>query len=155
QLRSEWRADQEQATLDAAEQWRRNRRFTDWLADRMHAGDRVSVETGTQWFTGTVDEGGADTVAVRGDFGRGDGHLESGVPVQIEVIERATAGGTRGSQRRRFRDVLITRENDIVSVGTTRTPEGLDGRIEVGRDFVTVKTRAGREVVVPIAGVVW
>ena len=37
EMRAEWRAEQEDATEDAAAQWRHSRTLEDWLGERMHA----------------------------------------------------------------------------------------------------------------------
>jgi hypothetical protein len=40
-------------------------------------------------------------------------------------------------------------------VGTIQRPDGIDGTLLVGRDFVTVVTRARAQTVVPIEHVAW
>ena len=111
EMRSAWRAEQEDATADAATAWRHGRTLADWLTERMHAGDRVAVTLAERRFTGLVNEVGADLIA-------------------------------RDAQ-------------PDTSVGTLHEPEGLDGTLYVGRDFVSVVARMGAETVIPLDNVVW
>jgi hypothetical protein len=155
-MRSEWRAEEEQATRDALERWRRSRTIVDWFVERMNAGDVIAVTCSSQRFTGTVEEVGADAAGLRTPFARVDVHLGATTPMQVDVVERATSGGRRASLRRSFRDIVIARETvDAVTVGTTLSPEGLDGRVTAARDFVTLVTKDGAEVVVPMSDVTW
>ena len=48
EMRAEWRAEQEAVIADAAAQWRHGRSLTDWLCERMHAGDRIAVTVAAQ-----------------------------------------------------------------------------------------------------------
>jgi hypothetical protein len=155
-MRSEWRAEEEAATRDAAEQWRRSRSLADWLVERMHAGDIVAVSVGPQRFTGTIEEVGPDLVALRCTFGRVDVHTADATPLAVQVVEHATAGGRRASSRRRFRDVVVAREAaGLVRVGSATMPDGIEGAVRASRDFVTVVRHGGGEVAVPFASVWW
>ena len=155
-MRSEWRAEEEQATRDALERWRRSRTIVDWFVERMNAGDVIAVTCGTQRFTGTVEEVGPDLVGVRAAFARIDVHLASTAPMQFALVERATEGGRRASMRRTFRELVIAREEaGAVTVGTSLSPAGLVGRVRAARDFVTIVASDGREVVVPMDDVTW
>jgi hypothetical protein len=158
QMREEWRAEQETAAAaaDAATQWRHSRTLTDWLVERMHAGDRIAVIVGEQRFTGIVEEASADLIALRGMFGRVDIHVAPGLPVSIVIEESAREGGERAKSSRSFHEVLRERDGrDDLSVGTVFEHEGLDGTLYVGADFVSVVTRMGKETVVPLAFVSW
>jgi hypothetical protein len=156
EMRAEWRAEQEAATADAAEQWRRSRTLSDWLDERMHAGDRIAVVVGDHRFTGLVEETGDDLIAVRGIFGRVDVHVTPGIPLSIEIHDHPTSGGDRARQRRSFHDALLMRDGrEGMTVGTVHDPEGLDGRLFVGRDFVSVVAKLGAETVVPLQYVTW
>ena len=88
--------EQNEATADAAEQFRRNQSLRDWLTAAMHAGDRIAVTIVDQRFTGTVEEVGDDLLALRAMFGRVDIHLAAGIPLQIELEDHPTSGGQRG-----------------------------------------------------------
>ncbi|HEV7525384.1 MAG TPA: hypothetical protein VGP92_10480 [Acidimicrobiia bacterium] len=156
EMRAAWRAEQEDAAADAAAQWRHGRGLSDWLRDRMHAGDRVAVTVAAQLFAGLVDEVGDDLVAVRGSFGRVEIHVTPGIPISIALAEHATHGGARSASARLFRDALVARDAQAdVRVGTLHAPDGLDGTLLVGRDFVTVVDRRGTETVVPISQIAW
>ena len=156
EMRAEWRAEQDAAAADAAAQWRHGRSLTEWLRDRMHAGDRIAVMVTAQPFVGIVEEVGADLLALRCAFGRVEIHVGAGIPISFEIVEHAKEGGTRGALRREFRDALLARDAQAgVSVGTRQHPDGIEGTLLVGRDFVTIVTRAGTETVVPIAHVAW
>jgi hypothetical protein len=156
EMRAEWRAEQEAAAADAATHWRHGRTVADWLCERMHAGDRIAVTVATQSFVGLVDEVGADLLALRCAFGRVEIHVGAGIPISFELVEHATHGGTRATTRRGFHDALLARDNQAgVSVGTSQRPDGIDGILAVGRDFVAVVTRTGAETIVPIADIAW
>ena len=155
-MRAEWRAEQDAATADASAQWRHTRTLVDWLSDRMHAGDRISASFVARQFVGTVEEVGDDLVSLRCSFGRVEVHLCVGVPVSFDLVEHATSGGTRARQRRGFRDALMARDAQAgVHVGTLQQPDGIDGTLFVGADFVAIVGRVGAETIVPIAHVAW
>jgi hypothetical protein len=155
EMRAEWRAEQDAAAADAAEHWRHTRTLTDWLRDRMHAGDVIAALVAEQRFVGRVEEVGDDLLALRGAFGRVEIHLDTGIPVAFELVEHATRGGMRSPRRRTFRDALVARDaQSDVTVGTVLHPAGILGTLLVGRDFVTVAASAA-DTVVPIAQVAW
>ncbi len=156
EMRAEWRAEQEDATVDAAAQWRHGRTMEDWLGERMHAGDRVAVIVGDQRFAGYVEETSDDLLAIRAAYGRVDVHLVPGLPIFVEIYDHATSGGSRARSRRTFRDALLERDGrDDQSIGCFHDFEGLDGTVYVGKDFVSVVAKLGAETVVPLQSVVW
>jgi sarcosine oxidase delta subunit len=156
EMRAAWRAEQEAATADAAEQWRHGRGLADWLCERMHAGDQIAVTVAVQSFAGLVEEVGDDLLGLRCVFGRVEIHVGAGIAISFELVEHATRGGTRATSRRAFRDALLARDAQAgVRVGTLQQPEGIDGTLRVSRDFVAVVTRAGTETLVPIDQVAW
>ncbi|MDQ1460313.1 MAG: hypothetical protein QOI08_1797 [Actinomycetota bacterium] len=156
EMRAQWRAEQESAAADAAAQWRHTRSLTDWLRARMHAGDRIAVTVASQFFVGLVDEVGDDLLALRCGFGRVEIQLSVVIPIAIEFVEHATEGGRRAPGGRTFHATLVARDTQRdVSVGTMLQPEGVDGTLLVGRDFVSVVNRANVETVVPVAHVAW
>jgi len=156
EMRAEWRAEQEAAAADAGEQWRHGRSLADWLRDRMHAGDRIEVTIATRSFVGIVEEVGDDLVALRGFLGRVEIHTGPAIPVSFELVEHLTEGGTRAASPRRFRDALLARDTqDGVRVGTLQQPDGIEGTLLVGRDYVSIANRAGGETIVHIAHVAW
>ena len=155
-MRSEWAAEQHDATADAQEQWQRRQTLHDWLTDAMHAGDRLAVTIVDQRFTGVVEEIGEDLLGLRAMFGRIDLHLSPGIPMHIELAEHPTSGGHRGNTDTTFAAALAARDpNADMSVGTPFHPEGIDGRLVAGRDFVISKARAGAVTVIPLAQVAW
>ena len=155
-MRSEWAAEQHDATKDAQEQWNRNQTFREWLTDAMHAGDRIAVTIVDQMFTGTIEEVGEDMLAVRCIFGRVDMRLANGIPMFIELVDHPTSGGHRGKTDASFAACLAARDPEAdTSVGTIVHPEGLDGQVVAGRDFVTIKARAGAVTVVPMTQIAW
>jgi hypothetical protein len=156
EMRSAWQAEQESATADAAAQWRHGRRLEDWLLERMHAGDRIAVAVLNQRFSGLVEEVSEDLIGVRAVFGRIDVHYSPGIPVFIEIEQHAVSGGERSERRRSFHEALAERDGrDDLSVGTVHEPEGLDGTLYVGQNFVSVVTRMGAETVVPFSAIAW
>jgi hypothetical protein len=155
-MRAEWRAEQGASEADAAEHWRHTRTLTDWLCDRMHAGDVLGALVSAQRFVGRVEEVGHDLVALRESFGRVEVQLDTGIPVAFELVEHATRGGMRSPRQRTFRDALVARDtHPDMTVGTLLHPSGIRGTLLVGRDFVTVATASGVDTVVPLAQVAW
>jgi hypothetical protein len=157
-MREEWRAEQEAATRDAASEWQHRRTLPDLLTEHLHRGDRLAFHVAGWRVTGVPEEVGADLVALRAVFGRVDVHLAPGVPVCFELFERSTAEGGRGVDAAggSFRRALELREGgDEVSIGTVFDPDGVDGRLRVGADHVTITARMGAEMTVPIAHVSW
>jgi hypothetical protein len=156
QMRAEWTAEQEAAAADAAAQWRHTRTLADWLTERMHAGDRIAVTIGETRFAGVVVESGDDLIALQGVFGRVDIHVAHGIPIFIELVDRVAEGGQRATASRSFHDALIARDGrDDLSIGTLHDPQGLDGTLFVGKDFVSMVTKLGVETVVPMQFVTW
>jgi hypothetical protein len=154
-MRDEWRAEEEAATHDAVEAWRRNLTLVEWLRDRMHAGDRVAVGFGDRTFSGVIVEVGPDRCALRGQFGRVDVQLLDDAPFELRVVHHPATGGIRGTARSAFREVVIAREAvPEVMLGTRQRPDGIAGRITASRDFVTVNDD-GAAVLVPLRSVLW
>jgi hypothetical protein len=156
EMRAQWRAETEAATDDAIQQWRHSRRLDDWLGERMHAGDRIACTVLNQRFSGMVEEIGDDVVGIRAAFGRVEVHRAPGIPIFIEIDQHATSGGERATSRRTLRDALIAHDgHDDMSIGTLHEPQGLDGTLYVGQDFISVVTRMGAETVVPLEFIAW
>jgi hypothetical protein len=155
-MRSEWAAEVHDATKDAQEQWNRNQTFREWLTDAMHAGDRLAVTIVDQMFTGTIEEVGEDMLGLRCIFGRVDMRLANGIPMFIELVDHPTSGGHRGKTDASFAACLAARDPEAdTSIGTIVHPEGLDGLVTAGRDFVSIKARAGAVTVVPMTQIAW
>jgi hypothetical protein len=156
EMRAEWRDEQHAATADAVAHLRHGRSVSDWLRDRMHAGDRVAVIVTTYRFVGVVVEVGDDLLGLRCGSGLFEFHLCAGIPISFELAEHATRGGTRGATGRTFRDALLARDERVdARVATLQQPDGYDGTLLVGGDFVSIATAGGGETVVPLAQVAW
>jgi len=155
-MRAEWRAEQADAAADAAAQWRHGRTLADWLGERMHAGDRVAATIGGQRFSGLVEEIGPDLLGLRCAFGRVDLHVAPGASLFFEIADKAHAGGERARSSRTFHAALMERDaHPDMTIGTLHDPEGLDGALYVGQDFVSLVARLGAETVVPLHCVTW
>lgn len=155
-MRAEWRDEQAAATADAAAQLRHSRSLNDWLRDRMHAGDRIGAVLASRTFVGLVEEVGDDLLSVRCGSDLVEIHVCASVPISFELVEHATKGGTRGGFSRSFRDALRNRDGrGGIRVGTRQDPEGIDGTLLVGADFVSVASADGVETIVPMAHIWW
>lgn len=155
-MRSEWAAEQDDSSRDARENFQRNQTMREWLIAAMHAGDRLAVTIVDQRFTGVVEEVGADLLALRAIFGRIDLHLAPGIPLHIEVVDHPPTGGSRGRTDGSFAAAVAARDASVdMSVGTAVHPDGLDGMITAGRDFVTVRAKAGAVTVIHLEQVAW
>ena len=99
---------------------------------------------------------GRDLLGLRCAFGRVDVHIIPGVALLITIADKATAGGVSARAHRTFADALRARDGHPDStVGTLHDPEGLDGALWVGADFVSVVAKLGRESVVPNDNILW
>lgn len=155
-MRAEWQAETEAAIVDATERRRHEQTLVDWLTDHMHAGDWVAATCGSTRFEGEVEEVSPDLVALRTRLGRVDLHLVPGAPVVFHVADHRTAGGRRAPTSRSFRDALLARDGrDDLTIGTTFDADGVNGRLLVSADFVTVVARLGGETVIPLDHVIW
>jgi len=155
-MRSEWAREQDDATADAQEQFQRHQSFRDWLIAAMHAGDRIAVTVVEQRFTGTVEAVGDDIIGLRALFGRVDVHVAPGIPIQIELEDHPTSGGQRGDANASFAATLAARDPEAdTSIGTIYHPQGLDGLVTPGSDFVISRARAGAVTVLPMAQIAW
>jgi hypothetical protein len=155
-MRSEWAQEQDDAAADAHELFQRHQSFRDWLTAAMHAGDRLAITVVDQRFTGTVEEIGADLIGLRAMFGRVDIHVAPGIPMQIEIEDHAKSGGQRGNTDVSFAAALAARDpNAETSIGTGYHPQGLDGVMTAGSDFVISKAKAGAVTVLSMSQIAW
>ncbi len=157
-MREEWRADQEAATRDAAEDFHHRRTLHDAFTEHMHRGDRLAVTVAGYRVAGIPEEVGPDLLALRTLFGRIDIQLSPVVPLWYDVFERAVEGGSRGvdvAGGSFVRALQLHEQYDDATMGTVFDPDGFDGKLRVGADFVTVIARAGAETTVPLAFVSW
>ena len=157
-IRATWRAEQDAATRDAAEDWAHRQTLEDRLRAHMHRGDEITVTIGGHRVVGTVEEVGTDLLALRSSSGRVDVHLTPTIPFFFEVATHAHQGGHRGSDAAggRFRNALVAHERDAsVTLGTAHEHDGVNGAIVVGADHVMLHRADGRELVVPTSAVAW
>jgi hypothetical protein len=170
-IREEWRADEEEWSRAAAQQWAHGRSLLDVARELMHRGDTVAVVVGETSFTGeVVDVGddclrlraGDDTVDVRLTVpvpGMGDRDVGAGpAPVVLRVLRRARAGGRSGSDgASTLRARLLEYEADgaEIELGSALFHADLVGRLTVGRDHVHVRDRDGGETYVPLPWISW
>jgi hypothetical protein len=155
-MRSSWAQEQDDATADAREQFQRHQSLADWLVAAMHAGDRIAVTVADQRFAGTVEEIGDDLLGLRALFGRIDIHLAPGIPLQIEVEDHPRSGGQRGRTDGSFAAALAGRDPEAdTSIGTVYHPQGLDGLVTAGTDFVISRAKAGAVTVLPMDQIAW
>jgi len=155
-MRSEWAQEQDDAAADAREQFQRHQSFRDWLIAAMHAGDRLAITVVDQRFSGTVEEIGDDLIALRAMFGRIDIHVAPGIPLQIELEDHPKSGGQRGNTDVSFAAALAARDPEAdMSIGTGSHPQGIDGVMTAGSDFVISKAKAGAVTVLPMSQIAW
>jgi hypothetical protein len=154
-MREEWRAEQEAATRDAAEQWRHSRTLLDLARDHMHRGDRVAITVSSHRTVGTIIEVASDRIALVDDGVRTDVHVTDAVPLAFSVIDRARAGGRSGARTMSFRARLLELEaaNAPVVVATSIGPDPFTGVLSVGTDLVVIATGAGIETVIAMSAV--
>jgi hypothetical protein len=154
--RSTWADKPTNAAHDPHEHGQRRQSLREWLIEVMHAGDRIAVTIVEQRFTGTVEQLGEDLLGLRAIFGRVDLHLLAGISLHIELVDHPSSGGHHGETDGRFAAVLAARDPDAdTSVGTVFHPDGLDGQVTVGSDFLITTARAGAVTVIPLAQVAW
>ena len=155
-MRSSWAQEQDDATADAQEQFQRHQSFRDWLIAAMHAGDRIACTVVGQRFSGTVEEIGDGLIGLRAIFGRVDIHVEPGIPLQIELEDHPARGGQRGNTEVSFSAALAVRDPQAdTSIGTVYHPQGLDGVMTAGTDFVISRAKAGAVTVLPMDQIAW
>jgi len=157
-LRERWRSEQEAETRDALDAWQHRRTMTDVLREHMLAGDRLAVTAAGFRVAGVPDELGPDLLALRTFAGRIDIHRSAAVPLWFELFEHGADTGHRGTDVAggSFRRALELRgRDDAASLGTVFDPDGIDGKLVVGSDFVTVVARMGARTTVPIEFVSW
>ena len=156
-MREEWRAEQDAATADAADDWRHRRTLRDIALETLHRGDPIVALLPNVRFHGEVEAIGPDLIALRTVSGRVDVHLHDGVPLMLQVGERVKDGGGRETVGDGdFRSSLIARENaGEMTLGCTLLAEPLDGRIVVGADHVCLIGRGGAETYLPFASVAY
>lgn len=143
----DFRAEAEEGERLAALAAARSRSLADVAIELRSRGDRVTISVVGRSFTGTIVYSGQDLCTLRGTGGLTDVRLTAAV--QLQVVERATAGGRGhlagpGTFRARLRELEL---DDVeVEVGGPGLPEPLRARIvTVGRDHLLVRGRDGTD----------
>jgi hypothetical protein len=156
--REEWRSDEEAAIADAASARHQGLSMRDWLCEAMARGDRLSIRCFQVRAAGAICEVDGDLLSLRNvGSGRIDLHLRDGLPYIIQLSEAAAAepaatpipsGGFRGR--------LLACENagEEHSVWLLGEQECIDGRLQVGADTLTVESRLGSKLILPLSAVI-
>lgn len=154
-MREEWRAEQESATLDAAEQWRHSRTLLDIAREHMHRGDRVAVTVAGHRAVGEIIEVANDRIAVMDDGARVDVHVIDAIPFACTVVERARAGGRSSTRTASFRARLLELETAgaPVAIATALGPDRFTGAMRVGTDIVVIVAPTGVETAIALSAV--
>lgn len=157
-MREEWRAEQESATLDAAEQWRHSRSLLDLARDHMHRGDRVAITVAGHRCVGEIVEVARDRIAlldVGGSAARADVHVIDVVPLAFTVVERALSGGRSSARTLTFRARLLELEaaGAPVVIATALGPDRHTGILGVGTDHVVTTAADGTETVISLSAI--
>jgi hypothetical protein len=164
-MREEWRAEQDAATRDAAEQWRHARTLLDVARDHMHRGDRIAITVAGHRAVGEVLEVARDRVALLdvainpgwgiGESIRVDVQVTAAVPLALALIERAQAGGRSATNTSTFRARLLELEaaGSPVAVATTASADPFVGWLSVGADMVAVTSDTGIETVIALSAI--
>ncbi|HEY3834201.1 MAG TPA: hypothetical protein VGO03_18055 [Acidimicrobiia bacterium] len=153
---SEWRAEQEQAALDAAFVRRHGLGVRDRLRDAMARGDRIWLWSGGIRLVGEVVEVDTDLVSLRDGSVRHDVRLDPLPHLAMGVIEGAAGSGrTPPLSSGGFRGRLLAAEtSDADHLVMVSGGEAFEGRILVGLDHVDVVSRAAAAITVTLAMVV-
>lgn len=154
-MREEWRAEQDATTRDAAEQWQHSRTLLDIAREFMHRGDRVAITVAGHRTVGVVIEVADDRIALLERERRTDIRVTDALPLMINVIEKARAGGRTGAPAANFRARLLELEmtGDRVVVATAVRPDPFIGVLTVGTDLVVIALAGDNEIVVALSAV--
>ena len=156
--RDKWRSEQEAAIDDAVSARDQNFSLRDWLREAMARGDRLSIRCFQVRAVGAVCEIADDLLSLRNvGAGRVDLNMRDGLPYVIQLSEAAASeplstpipsGGFRG---RLMACETAGEEHSVWLLGET---ESIDGRLQVGADTVTVESRLGSKLVLPLSAVI-
>lgn len=139
--RASWRADEDEWTAAAYEQWCHGRTLVDRARDHLHRGDTLVVELrSSQPVTGIVIGVAPDVLALRAAGGRVDVRFGRDACLAWHVARHARHGGSTGIVLDGFRARLLELESSgrSVELGASVGTSAWRGRIAVGRDHVAV-----------------
>jgi hypothetical protein len=156
-IRAEWRADEEQWSRAAFEQWEHGRGLADVARDCMHRGDIVTFAFASQHWTGRLIAVGHDVARLDSGGLRVDVRLATDAPFVLRVRPAPHADANDG---RRVATGLTTfmarlRELDGTSTGIGTLAGPLEGRLRTGRDQLRIIAPAGAVAYVPTGSVWW
>ncbi len=156
--REQWRSDQESAIDDAVSARDQSLSLRDWLREAMARGDRLSIRCFQVRAVGAVCEIDDDLLSLRNvGAGRIDLHLREGLPYVMQISESAATESTAAPIRSGgFRGRLMACESagEEHSVWLLGETESIDGRLQVGADTLTVQSRLGAKLVLPMSAVI-
>ncbi|HEX5588267.1 MAG TPA: hypothetical protein VFZ17_13225 [Acidimicrobiia bacterium] len=143
--RAEWRADEEEWSAAALEQWRHGRTLVDVAREHLHRGDVIAIDllSPSPSLQGAVIGVATDLIAVDAFTGRVDVHVAHDAPIAWRIVERVADGGTRGLDLDGFRARLLELEAAAtrVEVGVATSDAPQRGLLTVGRDHVGLEDR--------------
>jgi len=152
-IRAEWRADEEQWSRAALEQWEHGRALADVVRDCMHRGDVVTFEFASHSWTGTVIAVGHDVARVDTGDAWVDVRLAAEAPFVVRVRGAHHDGGRDDGTLTTFTARLREVDGTATSIGTSvRT---LEGHLRVGRDQLRLTDADGGIAYVPTGSVWW
>jgi hypothetical protein len=160
-IRAEWRADEEQWSRAAFEQWEHGRGLADIARDCMHRGDIVTFAfasaSGLQSWTGVLVATGHDVARVD----TGDVRVDVRLAVDAPFVLRVRPGTRAASSERGRDDAGLTtftarlRELDGTTMGIGTPTGALEGRLRTGRDQLRVTGPDDVVAYVPTGSVWW
>jgi hypothetical protein len=158
-VRAEWRAEEDEWTRAAYEQFEHGRALVDVARACMHRGDRVSFLVGDVTFTGVITAVGPDSARVQLGADTDDVvdvHLGVATGVVVRIDEHARTGGSRGDGDLSFRArALALEEVPEVLVGLAPARLVLGGRLRVARDHLRIVAVDGTETHAAFGSVSW
>ena len=157
EVRQEWRAEAEHVADESLVARRRDRTLAVELRESMARGDRVNVRCYNLRASGVIVEVDHDLLSLRNaGAGRVDIHYRGGLPMIVQVSQPAAeAGRVDGVASGGFHGRLIECEHsgEEYSLSVMGEAEVMDGRLEVGADYVTSISRLGARMTLPIDAV--
>jgi hypothetical protein len=152
-VRAEWRAEEQQWSRAALEQWEHGRALVDIARDAMHRGDTVTFAFPSIVWSGEIIAVGHDVARLDADFSRVDIRLAADAPFVLRIRSGPRAAGRTDATMSTFVVRLRERDGTDVSIGTAHG--ALEGTLRIGRDQLRLTDRDGGSAYVPIASAWW